>query len=881
MKISEENYLAHYGILRKSGRYPWGSGNNQATRNKMFLDYVDDLRREGLSEVQIASGVGLSTTQLRALKSIAKNEQKQLDIATAQKLKAKGMSNVAIGERMGKNESSVRALLADGEKEKADILQSTANMLKSQVDEKKFIDIGSGVEAQIGISATKLNTAVAILREQGYEVHRTKVRQLGTGLETELKVLTPPGTQWKEVQQNRDKIRQITEKTDDLGRSFYGLLPPVAISPNRVEVRYGSEGGSKADGVIYVRRGVEDVSLGKSNYAQVRVKVGPDHYLKGMAMYKDDLPDGVDLLFNTSKESTGNKLDALKPISDDPDNPFGAVVRQLVKDDGKGGKKVTSAMNLVNEEGDWSDWSNHIASQVLSKQSPALAKAQLDMTFERRQNELKSIQALTNPTVRKKLLKEFSDSADSAAVHLKAANLPRQGWHTILPIDNIPPTQIYAPNFQDGERVVLIRYPHGGRFEIPELTVNNNHSKSKKLLGNARDAVGIHHTVADRLSGADFDGDTVLVIPNNSGKIKTLPALEGLKNFEPRVQYKAYEGMPRMTAAEKGREMGKVSNLITDMTIKQASTQDLANAIKHSMVVIDAEKHHLNYKQSAIDNRIASLSAKYQGKSGGGAATLISRANAVTRVPERKERRASKGGPIDPVTGKKVYEPTGAVSYPSGKPRLVKSKRLAETDDAHTLSSGTPMERLYADHSNRLKDLANKGRLELLNTPSLKYSPSAKKVYEKEVKSLDSKLALAIRNRPFERQAQLLANAVIKAKREANPDMDDATLKKIKFQALEEARLRTGAKKQRIELTQSEWDAIQAGAISDNKLSQILDNADMEKVRALATPRAALLMTSAKIKRAQQMLGDGYTRAEVAAALGVSLSTLDTATVES
>ena len=173
--------------------------------------------------------------------------------------------------------------------------------------------------------------------------------------------------------------------------------------------------------------------------------------------------------------------------------------------------------------------------------------------------------------------------------------------------------------------------------------------------------------------------------------------------------------------------------------------------------------------------------------------------------------------------------------------------------------------------------MANAARVELVNTPPLKYSPSAKKVYHAEVKSLDAKLALAIRNRPLERQAQVIANTVIKAKRDSNPDMDEPTLKKIKYQALQEARNRTGAQPQRIKLTEEEWNAIQAGAISDSKLSAILDNADMDVVRSLATPKPTLLMTSAKTRRAEAMAASGYTRAEIASALGVSLTTLDTA----
>ena len=135
---------------------------------------------------------------------------------------------------------------------------------------------------------------------------------------------------------------------------------------------------------------------------------------------------------------------------------------------------------------------------------------------------------------------------------------------------------------------------------------------------------------------------------------------------------------------------------------------------------------------------------------------------------------------------------------------------------------------------------------------------------------------MALSNAPRERQAQLLANTVVQAKRKANPHLEPPEVKKIKAQALNEARHRTGAKKERVDITQSEWDAIQAGAISNNKLTRILANADLDQVRTLATPRTPTLMTSAKQNRAASMLASGYTQAEVADALGVSLTTLKT-----
>ena len=874
MIIDEDDYLAHYGTPRRSGRYPWGSGgNDENQRNKSFLDHVANLRKQGLSEVEIARGFGITTTQLRAQKSIAKNAQKQADINRALRLKETGMSNIAIGREMGINESSVRSLLAPGQKDKLDILHTTASMLKNQVDTKGYIDVGTGVEHHIGVSRTKLDTAIAVLKEGGYELHTIQVDQLGTNNKTLVKVLAPPGTTYRDIVMNKEKINQVMEFSEDGGRSFLGLQPPISVSSKRIGIRYAEEGGSEADGVIYVRPGVDDISLGKSRYAQVRIAVEGTHYLKGMAMYKDDMPPGVDLIFNTNKSNTGNKLDAMKPMKDDPDNPFGSVVRQQIKDG-----KVTSAMNIVNEEGDWEAWSRNLSSQMLSKQSPTLAKSQLDMTFERRKAEFDEIVRLTNPAVRNKLLKSFADGADSASVHLKAAALPRTANHVILPIPSIKETEIYAPNYRPGERVVLIRHPHGGTFEIPELTVNNNHPAAKRALGNARDAVGINSKIAERLSGADFDGDTVLVIPNNNGKVKTSPALAGLKGFDPKAMYPAYPGMKPMDARTKGFQMGDVSNLITDMTIQGAGTADLARAIRHSMVVIDAEKHNLDWKQSALDNGIKQLKTKYQGRPNAGASTLISRATSRIDVPDRKPRPAAKGGAVDPATGKKVFVETGEF-YVNSKGKKVYKKissvKLAETDDAHTLSSGTKIEEVYATHSNKLKNLANEARKAALDTKSTPYSPSAKTAYAKEVAALDAKLNIALKNRPLERQAQIIANATYSAKKQANPDMDAPTKRKIKFQALEEARTRTEARKQQIVITESEWAAIQAGAISRSKLDQILDNADLEQVKKLATPpKTDVLMTSVKKQRAQSMLSSGYTQADVADALGVSLTTL-------
>lgn len=882
MIVSEEKHLAHYGILRKSGRYPWGSGGTQDARNKSYLSTINDLKKQGMSEAEIARGFGISVSELRGAKSVALAQQTQARILDTRRLKEKGLSNSAIARLQGRNESSVRADLVPGRKDKADALQTTANMLRDELKDKKYIQVGSGVESQLGVTRTHLDNSIAVLKEHGYVVHNIDVQQVGTGKYTKVKVLCPPGTKLKELQQNRGEIRLIQDKhSDDYGRSFQDTFQtPISVSSRRVGIVYGAE-GAKRDGVIYVRPGKKDLDLGMNKYGQVRIAVDGTHYLKGMAVYKDDLPDGVDLQFHTNKTDTGRKKDAMKPLKDDPDFPFGSIVRQIHGEDGK----VSSAMNLVNEEGNWDRWSRTLSSQMLSKQSPELAKQQLNLTYERRLKELHEINSLTNPIVRRELLLQFADSTDSASVHLKAANLPRQANKVIFPIDSIKPGEVYAPTFRDGERVALVRFPHGGTFEIPELTVNNRNREARRILGTGEsgkhDAIGIHHSVAHHLSGADFDGDTVLVIPNNKGSVKNTPPLEGLKGFDP-MKYKIPDDspMPRMTSQVKGKEMGKVSNLITDMTIHGANTDELARAIRHSMVVIDAEKHGLDWQKSEKDNGIASLKEKYQGGKRRGAATLISRARAEVRVPEKTPRRPSKGGPIDPKTGEIVYERTGRMRVDRKTGKLVekttKSVRLAETNDAFSLvdKPGTQMEVIYANHSNTLKALANTARKDAIVIKGSKKSPSAAKVYSNEVASLNSKLSIAKRNAPLEKQAQILANAQIGLKRQANPNMDKETLTKIKRVALEDARIRTGARKTRVEITQSEWDAIQAGAISTSKLEEILKHSNLDTVRQHALPKDAPKMTSSKLVTAKSMLARGYTQAEVADKLGVGLTTL-------
>lgn len=941
MSDDSQNDLEHYGTPRHSGRYPWGSGKDPQ-RNTDFLTNYHDLKKKGMTDKQIAEGMALKTGELRARVMIERGRQRREDVVIATKLREKGLSHAEIGKRMGgRNESSIRALLDPAIQAKADVAESTANMLRKIVDEKNFVDVGAGVESHLGISKTKVIAALYLLEQEGYKIQYDKMNQQGTGKPTSYKILTHKDTPWKDVHAAMQENRIATafeHYTKDGGKTWNPIEPPAQVDSRRIHIRYNEDGGKLKDGVLELRRGVPDLSLGNVNYAQVRVGVDGTHFMKGMAIYADDMPAGIDIIYNTNKKRGTPKEDVFKSLKDETKevNVFGSIVRQN-KYIGADGKEHLSALNIVGskpgsgEEGGWETWSRNLSSQVLSKQTPALAKKQLGLAYDLKKEEFEEIMSLTNPAIKKHLLDSFASDCDASAVHLKAAPLPGQGTHVILPLLSLKEREVYAPNYKPGDTVVLIRHPHGGTFEIPELIVTDKNPEGKRLIGKAKDAVGINPKVAEKLSGADFDGDTVIVIPNNNGAIRSKPTLDALNDYDPKLLYQD-KSLPKMKGKTKQMEMGKITNLITDMTIGAASTDEIARAVRHSMVVIDAEKHSLDYKRSAKDHNIAALKKKYQGSDKAGSSTLISRAGSDLRVPIRKPAyvlnpKTGKRSSVDPETGKKVYDyllnekytdekghtkyrtvrtmeeakrlggqtyttyvmdkkgrsitdpKTGKVRYLDVKGtkqvmRTIKSTKMDEVDDAFKLSSGTRMETVYAEHANSLKALANKARLTAINIEDTPYNPAAYKTYAKEVAALKADLDRANKNKPLERQAQLLANKAVEAKKQENPFLDADDLKKIKGQELIIARHRVGAQKEPITIDDRKWEAIQAGAISSHALDEIILNIKPEILKERAMPRTTKGLSSGKIARAKLMFEHGYDAGEIADSLGVSTSTL-------
>lgn len=907
-----------YGILRKSGRYPWGSGKDEYTRSKDFYTFVDGFKKQGIPDKEIAKAVGLSVADLRATRTIAKEQIVLEQTNQAVRLRDKGTSIQAIADELGIPAPTVRLRLKNSENMKESSLRKTAEVIRKNVDQHDIVDIGKGTELHLQISPERLKAAVAVLRDEGYETYTLQTPQVGTNQFTNQKVIVKPGTTYGEAKKMTDKIHTMGEWTENDGLTYFGIHEPISVSSSRLKVNFAEDGGTAQDGVVYVRPGVKDLDMGKNTYAQVRIAVDGTHFIKGMAVLNHDMPPGVDLVFNTNKKRGTPILgDAsntvLKPLKSDKDNPFGSIIKRQIFDiDPKtGAERLKSAINLVNEEGDWEDWRKSIPSQMLAKQPHSLIKSQLEETRKQTRDAIAEIDQITNPVVRKKEYERFAERIDSDAVDLRAAQMPRQRTQVIIPMPKMNKNEIYAPNFETGEQVVLIRYPHGGRFEIPEVTVNNNNRTAKKLLGNAVDAIGIHPSVAERLSGADFDGDTVVVIPNRAGKIKGSRSMgsaakiyeEGLKNFEPKRKYGGFV----QTGVDKngdpvgnfklmkntGLEMGKITNLITDMSIQGAKPEHVVRAVKHSMVVIDAEKHQLNYKQSERDNNIAQLKQLYQGKEDQpgkfGASTLLSRATAKERIPEQQLRAARRGGPIDPNTGAKVFEPTGRTNNkydpktrtydPNVKVlKEMEVKRLSLTPDAFTLvrDKADPVEKLYAEHANEMKAMANEVRLRAARTANPKRNPHAARVYKDEVDQLVADLRKVQKQKPLDRRAQVIARGTYKAKLQDDPTLrvDRDRKKKVERQALSAARARLGLENQVIHISDRQWDAIQAGAVSSSRLREILDAADPKRVKELAMPRTNVVMTPAITARAKTMLAAGATNADVAAALGVSPSTL-------
>jgi orotate phosphoribosyltransferase-like protein len=324
------DYIRHYGTPRHSGRYPWGSGKNPQ-RSKSFATRVSELKKDGLTEAEIATALGLkNTVELRAQRHMEAEAKYGAQVAMASRLRAKGYSDVAISKRMGISPNTVKNILLPETQERHRITAATKQMLKEQADKKGMIDVGRASNLYLGVAKTKMDVSLYELQQKGYVVTEIQTPQLGTSNKTTVRVLMSPETmkkaraeyeiknpeKWKlKTKEEQDStiayvyaskhsedIRLITDWSSDGGLTYKSLKPPVSIDSKRIMVRFDDDtpSGTKMDGVIQLRRGVPDLALPPDkHYGQVRIAVDGTHYMKGMAIYSDDMPPGVDVIYNS------------------------------------------------------------------------------------------------------------------------------------------------------------------------------------------------------------------------------------------------------------------------------------------------------------------------------------------------------------------------------------------------------------------------------------------------------------------------------------------------------------------------------------------------------------------------------------------------------
>lgn len=396
----EDSILEHYGTKRHSGRYPWGSGENPYQRSGDFLSRVEELKKSGMKEKDILQTINdslpeeykMGATEFRMAQRRAIHERQQLKYDRARALSQDGLGPTEIGREMGLSESTVRSMLKNDKPDKYTRTKEIAETLRKEVDKKGMIDVSEGTNLVLGVSEGDLDDAIFVLEaEHGYQRYGVGIRQpTNINQQTNITVLAKPEYDQKYAYQHQNEIQSLGEyHSEDGGETFKKLQRPSSMSSDRVYIRYGDEGGLDKDGVIEIRRGVADLNLGKSHYAQVRIMVDDSHYLKGMAVYSDDIPEGYDVVFNTNKKSGTPKMKVLKPIKDDPDNPFGASIKANGQSTyiGEDGKEHLSPINKLKEEGDWDTMAKNLSSQFLSKQPLKLLKQQLDLTVADRKAE--------------------------------------------------------------------------------------------------------------------------------------------------------------------------------------------------------------------------------------------------------------------------------------------------------------------------------------------------------------------------------------------------------------------------------------------------------------------------------------------------------------
>ena len=814
-----------------------------------------------------------------------------------------------------------------------------------------FVDVGEGSEKYINVSQVLKDGAVSAIARENTDVfeHVIQVAQVNnsqqkTTVKFLVKVNDPSLTEGKSetevkkaaaayLHQHYDEMAPITSSVigaaEGVPSSVRKVEYPVSISHERVMIGYsddpvnGDDNLAK-DGTMIIRPSAKDLTMtdcdtqtGVTHYAQVRIAVDDSHYCKGMAMYgrEDQFPPGVDVIFYTNK--TSNKswdkvLKEFKKTKDengnivvDKDNPFGADLKatgQRYYYDENGEKKM-SAVNVLREEGDWNEYRKSLSAQFLSKQNLAFARNQLNTSIDNAKTQFDEIAAVKNAQVRNKLLEDFAESCDAKAIDLSAAATTGQLTQVLLPCPSLKSTtynddgsikeygHVYAPNYPDGHKLAIIRYPHANICEIPVLIVNNSNPEGKTQIGRGLDAIGLPKSALDQLSGADTDGDTGTCI--DVTKLEELGLhVDTTKYFDELIGFDSKAAAPMtdvtvlnknwnarsdgtsgktMSKRDRGLQMGRITNCISNMQKATGVTRDeMVRAMKYSMIVIDAYKHNLDWKGAEQEYGIKEIYDKYssgdkkaiwtvsKASTQGGLETQDFKYESYTKADGTEGQKKVY---INTETGEKYWSYTGreyeklkedpTTGKKTGTGEMVKATQKStgmedawrRGEDATALVSAynTPMEQEYAKYSNAMHDIANQARKMMVNnTETVVATAEVKAQYVNEVASLKAKLEVAQQNAPKERLAQMYAQAALKSWKANNPEdaKDSDMLKKKRTYFQNQARARTGANGSgtRVKISAKEYEAINAGAVPKNTVTDVLKRCDKNTLNKQAVP---------------------------------------------
>ena len=157
--------LKHYGIKRRSGRYPWGSGEDGYQRGMDFYARYEALKKKGFSDKDIARELGMldkdgnpSTGILRMERAYAKDLRNIYNIERARSLAEDGKGPTEIAKIMGvSRESTVRGWLDPGFEERTLKATNTAEFLQDMIYESEhgMIDVGKGAHIKLGLTETR------------------------------------------------------------------------------------------------------------------------------------------------------------------------------------------------------------------------------------------------------------------------------------------------------------------------------------------------------------------------------------------------------------------------------------------------------------------------------------------------------------------------------------------------------------------------------------------------------------------------------------------------------------------------------------------------------------------------------------------------------